>query len=81
MPYLLIVLCDVSQVVATSIMRLAHRHRVMCEIDVAVVTEEFRHGRDVYEENSGRRKLSAVVGDTRWQNMGKRYGLPSIRAW
>lgn len=73
MPYLLIVLCDVSQVVATSIMRLAHRHRVMCEIDVAVVTEEFRHGRDVYEENSGRRK--------RWQNMGKRYRLPSIRAW
>jgi len=41
---LLVVVDDVAQVVATRVMRLAHAHGVVGEIDIAVVAEELRHG-------------------------------------
>jgi hypothetical protein len=31
-------------VVAAGVMRLAHAHRVVGQVDIAVVAEEFRHG-------------------------------------
>jgi hypothetical protein len=33
----LVVVHDISQVVSTGVMRLAHTHRVVCQIDIAVV--------------------------------------------
>lgn len=41
---LLVVVNDVAQVVATRVMRLAHTHGVVGEVDIAVVAEELRHG-------------------------------------
>lgn len=41
---LLVVVDDVAQVVATRVMRLAHAHGVVGEVDIAVVAEELRHG-------------------------------------
>ena len=41
---LLVVVDDIAQVVATRVMRLAHAHRVVGEVDIAVVAEELRHG-------------------------------------
>lgn len=40
---LLIVLGHVPQMIATSVMRLAHRHGIMCEIHIAVIAEELGH--------------------------------------
>jgi hypothetical protein len=33
----LVVVNDVSQVVTTAVMRFAHAHRVVCEVDIAVI--------------------------------------------
>lgn len=41
---LLIVVDDVAEVVASRVMRLAHAHGVVGEVDIAVVAEELRHG-------------------------------------
>ena len=41
---LLVIVDDVAQVVATRVMRLAHAHGVVGEVDIAVVAEELRHG-------------------------------------
>ena len=41
---LLVVVDHVAQVVAAGVMRLAHAHRVVGQVDIAVVAEEFRHG-------------------------------------
>jgi hypothetical protein len=41
---LLVVVYHVAQVVATGVMRLAHAHRVVGQVDIAVVAEELRHG-------------------------------------
>lgn len=43
MTNLLVVVDYVANVIATSIMRLAHRHRVMCEVDIAIIAEELWH--------------------------------------
>ena len=43
---LLVVVDDIAQVVATRVMRLAHAHGVVGEVDIAVVAEELRHGCD-----------------------------------
>ena len=40
----LVVLDDVAQVVAAAVVGLAHAHRVVGEVDIAVVAEELRHG-------------------------------------
>ena len=71
---LLVVVDDVAQVVATRVMRLAHAHGVVGEVDIAVVAEELRHGcgrvvwicRSVYSvitrlSYSARRKGGGVV--------------------
>jgi len=42
---LLVVVDHVAQVVAAGVMRLAHAHRVVGQVDIAVVAEEFGHGR------------------------------------
>ena len=42
---LLVVVDDVAQVVAAGVVRLAHAHRVVREVDIAVVAEELGHGR------------------------------------
>jgi hypothetical protein len=42
--YLLVVGLDVAQVVATVVVRLAHAHTIVCEVDIAVVAEELGHG-------------------------------------
>jgi hypothetical protein len=44
MSNLLVVVDDVAQVVATRVMRLAHAHGVVSEVDIAVVAEELWHG-------------------------------------
>ena len=41
---LLVVVDYIAQVVAARVMRLAHAHRVVGQVDIAVVAEEFRHG-------------------------------------
>lgn len=41
----LIVIQHISLVVATAVVSLSHTHRVMSEIDIAIVAEEFRHFR------------------------------------
>jgi hypothetical protein len=41
---LLVVVDHVAQVVAAGVMRLAHAHRVVGQVDIAVVAEELRHG-------------------------------------
>lgn len=41
---LLVVVDDVAQMVATRVMRLAHAHGVVGEVDIAVVAKELRHG-------------------------------------
>lgn len=41
---LLVVVDDVAQVVATRVVRFAHAHGVVREVDIAVVAEELRHG-------------------------------------
>ena len=33
----LVVVDDIAQVVATAVMRFAHTHRVVCEVDITVV--------------------------------------------
>lgn len=48
---LLVVFCDVSQVVATSVMRLSNRHGVMREVDIAIIAEEFRHFVTIYVDS------------------------------
>ena len=40
---LLVVVDYIAQVVAARVMRLAHAHRVVGQVDIAVVAEEFRH--------------------------------------
>ena len=45
MANLLVVVDDVAQVVAAGVVRLAHAHRVVREVDIAVVAEELGHGR------------------------------------
>lgn len=40
---LLVVVHHVSQVVSTGVMRLAYAHRVVCQVDITVVAEEFGH--------------------------------------
>ena len=42
---LLVIVHHVAQVVAAGVVRLAHAHRVVGQVDIAVVAEEFRHGR------------------------------------
>jgi hypothetical protein len=44
MSNLLVVVDDVAQVVATRVVRLADAHRVVGQVDIAVVAEELRHG-------------------------------------
>ena len=44
MSNLLVVVDYIAQVVAARVMRLAHAHRVVGQVDIAVVAEEFRHG-------------------------------------
>lgn len=44
MPDLLVVIYDVAQVVAAGVVRFAHAHGVVGEVDIAVVAEEFGHG-------------------------------------
>ena len=39
----LVVVYHIAKMVTTAIMRSAHAHRVVREVDVAVVAEEFRH--------------------------------------
>lgn len=41
---LLVVVDDIAQVVAAGVVRLAHAHGVVGEVDIAVVAEELRHG-------------------------------------
>lgn len=41
---LLVVVDDIAQMVATGVVRLAHAHGVVGQVDIAVVAEEFRHG-------------------------------------
>lgn len=41
--YLFVVGLDVAQVVSTGIVRLPNTHRVVGEVDIAVIAEEFRH--------------------------------------
>ena len=43
MSNLLVVVDYIAQVVAARVMRLAHAHRVVGQVDIAVVAEEFRH--------------------------------------
>lgn len=40
---LFVVGLDVAKVVASVVMRLAHTHTVVCEVDIAVVAEELGH--------------------------------------
>ena len=40
---LFVVLLDVAQVVSTSIVSFSDTHRIVGEVDIAVVAEEFRH--------------------------------------
>ena len=40
---LLVVVDHIAQVIAARVMRLAHAHRVVGQVDIAVVAEEFRH--------------------------------------
>lgn len=40
---LLVIIDDVSQVISTAVVGLAHAHGVVRKVDVAVVAEEFRH--------------------------------------
>jgi hypothetical protein len=44
MSNLLVVVDYIAQVVAARVMRLAHAHRVVGQVDIAVVAEELRHG-------------------------------------
>jgi hypothetical protein len=37
---LLIIVDDVTQVIATAVMRLAHTHRVMCQVHIAIIAED-----------------------------------------
>ena len=39
----LIIVDDVAKVIPATVVRLAHAHRVMCEVHIAVVAEVFRH--------------------------------------
>lgn len=41
---LLVVFDDVAEMVATGVVSFAHAHRIVGEVDIAVVAEEFRHG-------------------------------------
>ena len=43
MPDLLVVFHDVAEVVAPAVVGFAHAHRIVREVDVAVVAEEFGH--------------------------------------
>jgi hypothetical protein len=43
-PNLLVVVDNVAEVVAAVVMRFSHAHRVVCEVDIAVVAEELWHG-------------------------------------
>lgn len=45
-PDLLVVIDDVAQVVPAAVMRLAHAHRVVREVHVAVVAEDCRGGNE-----------------------------------
>ena len=44
MPDLLVVVDYVAEVVAAAVVRFSHAHRVVGEVDIAVVAEELRHG-------------------------------------
>jgi len=51
---LLVVVDDVAQVVPAAVVGLAHAHRVVGEVDIAVVAEEFRHdGGWLWDESCG----------------------------
>jgi hypothetical protein len=41
---LLVVVDDVTEVVATAIVGFAHRHGVVCQVDIAVVAEDYEQG-------------------------------------
>ena len=43
MTYLLIIVYDISKVVSTGVVCFAHRHGVVCEVDIAVIAEVLRH--------------------------------------
>jgi len=53
MANLLVVVDDVSKVVSSAIVGFAHAHRVVCEINIAVVTKELRHFRRAGSSTSG----------------------------
>ena len=40
---LLVVVDDITEVVTAAVVSFAHAHRVVGEVDIAVVAEEFRH--------------------------------------
>lgn len=52
MSYLLIVFCDIPQVVSTCVVRLSHRHGIVCKVHIAVVAKEFRHDDEAAEETN-----------------------------
>ena len=39
----LVVLNHISQMIATTVVCFSHGHRVVSEVDIAIVTKEFRH--------------------------------------
>lgn len=43
LPHTLVVVEHVPQVVPAAVVRLSHAHRVVCEVDIAVVAEELWH--------------------------------------
>lgn len=57
---LLVVLHHVTEVVAAGVMGLAHTHRVVREVDIAVVAKEFRHLLGLFCEH-----LAAVARETK----------------
>lgn len=43
MTNLLIVVDHIPEMISAGIMSLSYRHRVVGEVDIAIITEEFRH--------------------------------------
>ena len=64
--YLLVIGLDVAQVVAAVIVRFSHAHRVVREVDIAIVAEELWH-RDAFQKGgikAGGINYSDMAGST-----------------
>ncbi len=63
--YLLVVGLNVAEVVAAIVMRFAHAHRVVGEVDIAVVAEELGHDDGVNGTRRGEARYEQRPFDTK----------------